>query len=793
MIDPNQTQINYPSFSEDRPINWRKLLFYLFKNSYWFLITIFISIFIIYIKNRYALPEYRVSATVMIAEDQDANNFLNEFRAVRRRRLQSDLTNEVAKLKSFNIAKRSVDSLGWEVSWTAYGRVAMVRPLYKFNDLVIEIDSASKSWFVNRLFYIDPLSDERFVFHNKNGIDTIYHFNRWVNYGEKAFRIIKNDKNLGYASYSFVYNDPSTLARQYRNKLEVTFDDEEGTIMNLSVRGKVARQEIDYLNTFCEIYIQQDQEYRQQTAENRLNFINEQITIILDSLNKTENQLLKYRISENVVDLSREGEIAYTKLHRFYDQKTDLKLRKSYYEYLIDYIENRQDPKAIILPVMVNVEDQLLSQEVSTLQNLYARREQLAFAAEVENPGVIQVNAQIQSARSKILEILQGLLLNNELSMSQIELEEKLIEEKLLTLPLSEQELINIQRKYDVNNNYYTFLLQKRAEAGIQKVSTISNIRVIDTAEQNITVLGERKLLNYVIAFILGIGFPGIIIILINYLDPRIKDKIDIENKTKAPLLGVISHNDIKAPIPVFNKPNASFTEAFRHIRTNLQYILREPDQNVIMITSTVAGEGKTFIAVNLAAILAMNFKKVLLLGLDLRRPSLHKIFNIDNSEGISTYLVDKSDFNDILYKSEVEGLDILPAGPSPPNPAELVLTKKMKDLIDQAKKDYDYIVIDTPPVALVTDALIISQYSSANIFVVRQNFSHKEVLHLINKYYEDNKITNISLLVNDIRYSRSLGYSYYYGYGYEYGYGYGYGYSKYGNKYYSDEKEKSV
>ena len=305
--------------------------------------------------------------------------------------------------------------------------------------------------------------------------------------------------------------------------------------------------------------------------------------------------------------------------------------------------------------------------------------------------------------------------------------------------------------------------------------------------------MGQRKLLNYVIAFILGIGLPGIIIILANYLDPRIKDKIDIENKTKAPLLGVISHNDIKAAIPVHHKPNASFTEAFRHIRTNLQYILREPDQKVIMITSTGAGEGKTFIAVNLAAILAMNFKKVLLLGLDLRRPSIHKIFNIDNSEGISTYLVDKSEMNNILFKSDIDGLDILPAGPNPPNPAELLLTEKMKNLIEQAKNDYDYIVIDTPPVALVTDALIISQYSSANIFVVRQNFSHKEVLNLINKYYEDKKIPNLSLLVNDLRYSRSLGYSYYYGYGYEYGYGYGYGhgYSKYHNKYYSDEKDK--
>jgi capsular exopolysaccharide synthesis family protein len=453
---------------------------------------------------------------------------------------------------------------------------------------------------------------------------------------------------------------------------------------------------------------------------------------------------------------------------------------------------NKRDPQAIIAPTLVDANDQLLVSQVQNLQQLYEEREQLEFSAALENPGLVQINSRIQTIRSKILDILDGLISSNDLSWKQIDTEEKSIEQQLLRLPVSEQELINIQRKYDVNKQFYTYLMEKRAEAGIQRASTISNVRILDKASSFNTVsVGTKKSILYFIALLLGLMVPGGIIYLADSLDSRIKDRNDIEDYTNLPILGIVSHDATGADISVFSNPGSPFAESFRHIRTNLQYILREPDRKVIMITSTISGEGKTFIVLNLAAILAMNNKKVLIAGFDLRRPSLHKIFNISNAVGISTFLAGKASYKEIIQPTNIEGLDVMVAGPIPPNPAELIETKKTAELINGASKNYDYIIFDTPPVALVTDAILLSRYSDSNIFIIRQNYSHKGVIAMINNLKEE-KMKEISILVNDIKESKALGYRYYYGYGYEYGYGYGY-YSRYGYEYYKDTSEKKV
>ncbi len=609
----------------------------------------------------------------------------------------------------------------------------------------------------------------------------------WNEINDWKFRIYKSEYPVRYASYSFTIYNQNTITKSLRSKLVYQADDEEGTVITVSSEGVVPDREIDYINALCENFIQAGLERKRLIAENTLDFIEEQINIIKDSLNITEKQMLAYRLDQNAVDLSREGQMAYEKLQNFYEQKTQLKLKSNYYEYLKDYIENKRDPQAIISPTLIDANDQLLIGQVKSLQTLYDEREKLAFSASVENPGITQINDRIQSMRTKIIDILDGLVYSNELARMQIVTEENDIEQQLLRLPVSEQELINIQRKYDVNNQFYTFLLERRAEAGIQRASAVSQVRILDHANIfNIIPVGTKKSLIYLIAIIFGLVVPGSIIYLANTFDTRIKDRRDIEENTDLPILGVISHSTIGEDIPVHHKPGDVFAESFRHIRTNLQYILRESEQKIIMITSTISGEGKTFIAVNLATILAMADKKVLLIGMDLRRPSLHKVFKLENSKGISTFLAGMDKYSDIISPTNIEGINVMVSGQVPPNPAELLGTDKMSELFNNAKKHYDYIVIDTPPIALVTDALLISKYADANILIIRQNFSPKGVLEMINNL-KSKQIREISLLVNDIRESKAFGYRYYYGYGYGYGYGYHY---RYGNKYYTDSSE---
>lgn len=784
-IPQQQENSSYPQLLEtERPFNWRKYLFLITSNWYWLFITVFVAMSFAYLKNRYTMPYYRTTATLLIEDEEETGDIMSEIKSVRRRRRTSVLANEIAKFNAFSLHRRTIDSLGWDIFWTGHGRLAMKRPLFNNPPYHIETDTSTVVWYLDKVFYIDPQEDQTIRFYNKNGIDTLLQLNTWNEIAGWRFRIDKDPYFPVYSSYSFIYHSPNRLAQIYRSRIVCAGNEEESMLITISSQGSVVEKEIEYINALCENYINSGLERRRRIAENTLEFISDQILIIEELLQQTEQQLLTFRLDENVVDLSREGQMAYDKLQKYYDQKTQLKLKKNYFQYLKEYIINRHDPQAIIAPTLVDANDQLLIDQVRKLQQLYEDREQLEFSALLENPGMTQINSRIQTTRNKILDILDGLIHSNDLAWNQIDIEEQFVENQLLKLPVSEQELLNIQRKHDVNNQFYKFLLEKHAEAGIKLASTVSNVRILDKASYfDTTVVGTKKSILYLFALFLGLILPIGIILIADFVDPRIKDRNDIDENTNIPILGVISHELSGTQIPVNDNQKSAFAESFRHIRTNLNYLLREPDQKIIMVTSTISGEGKTFIALNLATILALNNKKVVLAGFDLRRPSLHKIFSMENTAGISTYLSGQSEIENIYKPTNIDGLDIMIAGPVPPNPAELIDTKNMETLVKAISDKYDYVIVDTPPMALVTDALLISKYSHTNIFVVRQNYSPKGVLEMINNIHEKN-IPNASLIINDIKESSTFGYRYYYGYDYSYSYNY---YYRYGSEYYQE------
>jgi len=783
----------YPQSEEQQVVNWRKYVFLILSNWYWFLLALFISIGIAYIKNRYTLPSYSVSATLLIEDDQNVDDIMSEFRSIRYFRNRTELANEIAKLSAFSIHRRTIDSLNWNIMWTGHGRVAAVIPIYKNRSVpfLIETDSTSSDWYLNKEFKLDIVGDSSLTLYLKNKVDTTFYANHWVDLKGWKFRISLIEKPT-LASYSFIAYDPNTLAAKFRKKIQYKADNEMGTIINLTSTGNIPAMEIDYINMLCENYIDYGLERKRLIAENTLSFIDDQISIIRDSLQEAESSLLYFRLNNNAIDLSKEGQMAYEKLNSFFKQKNQLTFSKNYYNYLTDYIKSNSDPQAIITPTLIGSEDPLLMEQVQELQKLYNDRELYSFSASEKNLGLVQINSQIETAKEKLLQILDGLSRNNELMFNQIKTEENNIEKQLLTLPVNEQKLLNIERKYEVINQFYTFLLQKQAEVGIQRASVISKVRILDRADSfNVTPVGTKKTTIYLMALILGLFIPLGIIFLNDFLDTRVKELGDIHHNTDLPILGIIAHDKTGNQLPVYNKPGSAFAESFRLIRTNLGYILKDPKQNVLMITSTISGEGKSFIALNLASILAMTNKKVVLCGMDLRRPTLHKIFDFTNNEGLSRVLIGKEELNNVITETPINGLYFLPSGPIPPNPAELLGSEKMKEVMLKLKEQYDYVIIDTPPMALVTDAQLISKYADTNIFVVRQHFSRREMFKLINDI-AGKLPSSKSLVINDVKESKVLGYYYGYGYGYEYGYGYGYGYTReYGADYFGENEEE--
>lgn len=778
-----QNSYGYPHTSnlqEDKPINWRKYLFLFLRNWYWFLITLGIALSIAFFKIRYTIPQYQATATLIVEQEENSQDMISQLRAVRFWRRQADLANETAKITAFTTIKRAVDSVHQDIFWTAHGRIR-IRPLYNSDRYHITVYRDSVDWYKNQEWFIDYINENTYRLYKEDVLDTILPLDKTISInGWKLSNTLVSSS--GYKTYSFVVNDPIALSKAYKQKLLVESDEESGTIITLRSEGPVGEREIDFLNTLSATYIVSELERKQTIAENTFLFIDEQISVILDSLKEAENQLLTFRLSNNVINLSREGEMAFERLKSFNEQRTRLKLQEDYYQYLRKYLEERNDPQTIIAPTLAVEGDQLLIAAVQDLQELYKERGTLELSVSTSNPSVERINERISGIRSRIIEIINGLIENNLFTQEQIQIEGQAIVDQLKNLPVNEQLLLNIKRKYDLYNQFYTYLLQKRAEAGIQKASTISNARLLDAARpDNLVPVGSDKKIIILFAILLGILVPSVILLLRDLLDNRIREREDILNRTNIPIIGVIGHStDVKGLLSKDYSISA-FTESLRRIRTNLAFAMREKDQKVIMITSSVSGEGKTFTAANLAAIIALNHQKVLLLGCDMRKPTLHKLFNISNESGITNYIIGNKSLEEIITPTSVENLYVAAAGPVPPNPAELIETEEMKLLFEYARKNFDYIIIDTPPNILVADALSLANYADLTIYLVRQNHSHKGVLEVVNSMRDEEKLPKTYLLINDIKPSKSFGYQYYYGYGQGYNYGY------YDNKYSKD------
>jgi capsular exopolysaccharide synthesis family protein len=490
-----------------------------------------------------------------------------------------------------------------------------------------------------------------------------------------------------------------------------------------------------------------------------------------------EARMENFRKRNSFFEISREGTIIQNKFENLENEKTAFELQLQYYNYLSEYLNSKNIDATIISPTVMGITDPILLKLVNDLSEIRTEREKLSFNIEINQPAIQLIEKQNEETRKALMENVTNGIERLNLSIRQTNRKIAAVDTLINMLPTTEKEFINIQRKFDLNNTVYTYLLEKRAESGIAKASNLPDNRIIDYASSSGQVKPKTRK-NYMVALIIGLVIPMIVIGIIDYLNDKVIDRKDVEKKTRVPIIGYVSHNEGKTEIPVYEKPSSSIAESFRSIRTALKYFVKGKDVAVIAISSTISSEGKTFISINLASIIAMLGKKVLLVGLDLRKPRINKIFECDNSPGMSSFLIGDCEYKEIIKNTQVNNLFYVPSGLTPPNPAELIETEYMKDFIMKAREEFDYIIIDTPPVAIVTDALLIAEHVDINLFIVRQRYSSISTLELIQQLKNQDELKNIAIVINDISLSG------YYGYGMRYGYASGYGYS-YGGTYY--------
>jgi capsular exopolysaccharide synthesis family protein len=810
-MDPNYSPDNY-NLPEDEDLDIKRYLSLFLSNWYWFAIALFIAVTLAYGINRYSQPIYSVSSTLLISDDQMGKMNSNASSVIPGGdifRNQQNLLNEMGILKSFRLNYRVMKDLKeFHVVYTAVGKRGIVESrMYNtcpFRVVYDSLDTEPKDVKVG----ITIISDLKYRVQLNSGLN----FEKEMNFGERFsdygfnFTVVRRNPNISSYiegvsnSYYFNFTDPGSLASQYRSKLLVEPIQKDASLVTLSVTGFVPAQEADYLNKLMETYIQYGLDNKNQTADSTIKFINNQLKVISNSLETAAEKLEKFRLTNSFIDLSREGTTIQNRFEKFENEKAGFELQMQYYKYLSDYLNIKNAGGEIVSPSAIGITDQVLLKLVNEFSSLQKETEKMGFNLSSDQPAVVQLFKQTEETREALRENVRNGIAGLKLIIAESDKKISEVEVEIKKLPSTERKLINIQREFDLNNSVYTYLLEKRSESGIAMASNVSDNRIIDTASNYSSALIKPKTrINFLIAIILGFILPMVVIVLIDFFNDKVMDKKDIEGKTKVPVLGYISHSDSKNEIAVVEKPGSSLSESFRSVRTALKYFVKENEVAVIAVSSTISSEGKTFISINLAAITAMLGKKVLLIGLDLRRPRINKVFEFDDSPGMSTYLSGGCDYEDLIRKTQVNNLFYAPSGPVPPNPAELLETEQMKKFMERARKEFDYIIIDTPPVAIVTDTLLLAPYVDVNLFIVRQRYTSRNTLDMIEHLHNQGELKNMAIVINDISltgyYGYGMRYGYTSGYGYSYGYNYynkgyyrRYGYSEKGKGYYTEE-----
>ncbi|HET6556508.1 MAG TPA: polysaccharide biosynthesis tyrosine autokinase [Prolixibacteraceae bacterium] len=784
----------------EETLNLRRIVFMVLERWYLFVLFGLAGLAGSYFHCRYSACSYQVDATIFVprvSEGIEAG-----FEGLLPGDLienQSEVFNQMEILRSYHLHQKVVQNLNWRTSWFKKDQLSW-KNLQEQRDLF-----HWTGYYQNEPFQVQETEGER----NKSGIALYIEALSAMQYrimaegevsenGErKAFTIDETGTfgkpfthelfhfiltpNYSQAlepgcRYYFVFNNLSQMAASYRARLSVGLKDKESDLIRLQLSGQQPEREMDYLNELISVYMHNKVSYQTETHKQALSFIEKQLVGISDSLNSAGSSFSHFRASNQVIDISKQGSQVMRMLGNLETEKNRNLLQLDYLRNLLDYLERSKDLKQIISPSAVGIQDISFNRMVITLSELYSQRQVISFSAKDDNPRLVMIDKEIAQTNANLKENLRGLIQNAEVQDQSLAKQQQEIHRQLNVLPRKEQELINYQRHFELTNETYTYLLQRRAELDIALAGATSQVHVIDTARpETIRQVGINQRSKLMMGLLLGLAFPGIFLLGTSFFSTTIDKQEDVENLTALPILGYVSHNNTASDTPVNDHPKSGIAEAYRHIRTSLKFMLPDTDKNIIAIHSIHPGEGKSFNSVNMATILAMNNKRVLLVGCDMRKPRLHKIFNCANDHGLSTYLSKQDTLEEVIMETGIENLSLLNAGPQPPNPSELMNQPMMGELLTMLGSRYDFVILDNAPISHVTDGLLSGRYSHLNLFILRYGISKKEQLKFINQLSENKLLGNVALVINDIS-GPGFGYGFNYYYSNKYkGYDHGY------------------
>ena len=800
----NETTNYKPQQSTDeQSIDIKQLIYICLSHWYLFVIFVVLALAVGFVINRYKPSVYQTSGTVLIKSDQtfDPTSLMTNLNTGK-----SNVENEMAILRSYSLAERTIKKMNLEVTYSEKGRVSTVE-LYKTAPFTVEFDR-SVPQAVGLTYEITAFNTEAFSLHGTSEFLTKYDYvlcqtlqsvpqkvdfvteckqGEWIDNGYNRFRIVLNEnynpeKDNSRKLY-FRLNSYPSLVRQL-SSYTVSATSKQSSVVSIVMNGSNPGKIVEFTNMLMNEYVNRGLEKKNLVSENTIRFIDDELTGIQESLGSAASELKEFRTQNDLMNLDMQATQIYNNIQALERERAEMTVNVKIYKRLQDYIKEQiDDPENLAAPSTMGIADPLLNQLVRDLVTLSQTKATQLLTQTEQHPQIVKLNEQIVTTKKTLLETINNLVINADMSLDEINKRIAKAVSETKVLPEKQQQLINYQRNFNFNDETYKYLMQRRAEAQILKASNTPDNEVLDVARLERTVrIAPRTSMNYLIALILGLLIPAVYLFLKDFFNVSISDRKDVEKLTSYPIVGQVAQTSSKDPLVVVNSPKSPIAESFRSIRTNVEFITQGKNQSTILVTGDMQSIGKTFNAINVASIYALYGKKTVLLGFDLRKPKLFKEFGLNNNIGLSSFLSNKEPFESIIQSTTaIPSLDIITSGPIPPNPAELIASEKCDELFKLLRERYDYIIIDTPPVGLVTDAFLLMKHSDVNLFIVRQGVTNKNIFGTIIKDMESRGL-KMSIVLNGIQTNKGYGYGYGKKYGYGYGYAYGYGYGRYGS-----------
>ena len=771
-------QTNSTNGRNDQDVNIIDILMFLLSKWKWFVISIIVFGGLAWFQYARTPKTYFRSATVIIKDPSNKissagldryDNYINKV----------NVANEILQFRSKKLMRDVVSRVSADIDYKVKEGLQMTE-LYKKSPVSVRFLETTPEMHLNMV--VTPLDSSKVMVSDFGSDESD---KKWTvpmkdTVNIEGVKLVVAPTNYYTDSWKgehihITKNPMSSVVGYFISSLGIRQEEDEASILTLSLKDRSAARAEDVLNMLISVYNEEAINDKNQVAINTAEFINERLIIIESELGGVESHLESFKRENRIVDIATTAGMYVGESQKYNTNVMELETQLRLATYIKDYLT---DPTREIdlIPANTGISDMNIESQIAQYNTIKLRRDKLIEDSSEKNPVVEELNTSLRAMKQSIIRAVDNMIVSINVRRNDAQSRESQAQSRVSSIPTKERQMLSIERQQKIKESLYLFLLNKREENALSQAMVDNNARVIDGASGPNAPIAPNRNKIMLLGLLLGLAFPGVIFLMIMFLDTRIRTKKDIQGKVTAPFLGVIPEQD---------KENENLiSEAFKIVRTNMSFLSRKDRKiQVIMCTSFSSGDGKTFVSLNLANSFISARKKVVLVDLDIRKGTLTAHFSKHShhhAQGVTNYLADTDlRLGDIISSDTgVEGLDLIPSGSIAPNPAELLMDERLDEMFKELRNRYDVIITDSVPVGLVADATIANRVTDLTLFVVRAGRLDRRQLPDIEAMYQERKLTNMSLLLNGADFHHhGYGYGYGYGYGHGYGYGYGYGY----------------